>query len=172
MSVIKLTAKLDRTDGGTSWGFRMAGGKDFGSPVILQKVVPGSLAAKCGLQEGDTIIRIGGLSVEHLRHKEAQQRIIDAGNSLELTLERPGASSGRVSQNANSSTSFYSSSSSSSQPGLYNSGPKPFSGYSNNSVSSVTSQTAHMSLGSPSFGSGGGGSVHLFPVPLHTQTTL
>ena len=49
---------------------------------------PGSLAAKCGLQEGDIITRISGAPTDHLRHKEAQQRIIDSGNSLELTLER------------------------------------------------------------------------------------
>lgn len=93
MSVVRLTAKLDRTDGGTSWGFRMAGGRDYGTPLTLQKVMPGSLAARCGLQEGDTIIKIGGVGADHLRHKEAQQRIIDSGNSLELALERAGGSS-------------------------------------------------------------------------------
>lgn len=52
------------------------------------QVTPGSLAARCGLQAGDTITRIGSTPADSLRHKEAQQRIIDAGNALDLTLER------------------------------------------------------------------------------------
>lgn len=54
----------------------------------LLQVTPGSLAARCGLQAGDTITRIGSTPADSLRHKEAQQRIIDAGNALDLTLER------------------------------------------------------------------------------------
>ena len=38
MSIIKVSAKLDRTDSQTPWGFRMAGGKDYYSPLIIQKV--------------------------------------------------------------------------------------------------------------------------------------
>ena len=33
-----LTVRLDRTDSNTSWGFRMAGGKDFGTPLQIQRV--------------------------------------------------------------------------------------------------------------------------------------
>lgn len=91
MPLLKLSAKLDRTDSSTSWGFRLVGGKDFGTPLTIQRVTPGSLAARCGVQTGDTITRIGPTPADQLRHKEAQQRIIDAGNSLELTLERGGA---------------------------------------------------------------------------------
>ena len=38
MSLLTLSAKLDRSDGNTSWGFRMFGGKDFGAPLSIQKV--------------------------------------------------------------------------------------------------------------------------------------
>ena len=38
MSTLMLSAKLDRSDGGTPWGFRMHGGKDFGCPLTIQRV--------------------------------------------------------------------------------------------------------------------------------------
>ena len=38
MSVLTLEAKLERTDSSTPWGFRMQGGKDFSSPLTIQRV--------------------------------------------------------------------------------------------------------------------------------------
>jgi len=38
MSAMRLSAKMDRTDLGTPWGFRMTGGKDFGAPLVIQRV--------------------------------------------------------------------------------------------------------------------------------------
>ncbi|ESO87181.1 hypothetical protein LOTGIDRAFT_95036, partial [Lottia gigantea] len=73
------------------WGFRMQGGKDFSSPLTIQKVNPGSLAAKCGLQVGDIILKIGNLGAEVLRHKEAQDTIVASGNRLDLLLQRGGS---------------------------------------------------------------------------------
>ena len=40
MSTLKLSAKLDRTDKNTPWGFRLHGGKDFSSPLTIQRVSP------------------------------------------------------------------------------------------------------------------------------------
>jgi len=54
----------------------------------LLQVTPGSLAAKCGLQVGDAIVRIGATPSDTLRHKDAQQKIMESGNSLELALVR------------------------------------------------------------------------------------
>ncbi|XP_059143945.1 PDZ and LIM domain protein 7-like isoform X3 [Physella acuta] len=88
MSVLTLEAKLERTDSSTPWGFRMQGGKDFSSPLTIQKVNPGSLAAKCGLQVGDIILKIGARSTEDLRHKDAQSSILDSGNHLDLLIQR------------------------------------------------------------------------------------
>lgn len=85
-----LTVKLQRGDG-TSWGFRLSGGKDFGYPLSIQRVNPGSLAEKAGLQTGDALLRIQGKSTDELRHKEAQDAIMRAGNYLELSVQR-GAS--------------------------------------------------------------------------------
>lgn len=38
MSLLTLEAKLERTDSSTPWGFRMQGGKDFSSPLTIQRV--------------------------------------------------------------------------------------------------------------------------------------
>ncbi|KAL8579422.1 hypothetical protein ACOMHN_026787 [Nucella lapillus] len=91
MSLLTLEAKLERSDSSTPWGFRMQGGKDFSSPLTIQRVNPGSLAAKCGLQTGDIILRIGTADTSPLRHKEAQNSIVAAGNRLDLLLQRGGA---------------------------------------------------------------------------------
>ncbi|CAN7993728.1 unnamed protein product [Ixodes hexagonus] len=85
-----ITVKLQRGEG-TPWGFRLSGGKDFGFPLSVQRVNPGSLAEKGGLQVGDALLRIQGKSTDELRHKEAQDAIVRAGNYLELSVQR-GAS--------------------------------------------------------------------------------
>ncbi|KAH3867779.1 hypothetical protein DPMN_030916, partial [Dreissena polymorpha] len=51
-------------------------------------VNPGSLAAKCGLQQGDIILKIGSKSSDTLKHKDAQDAIISYGNKLDLLLQR------------------------------------------------------------------------------------
>ena len=55
---------------------------------VFPQVTPGSLGAKCGLQVGDNILRIGDYPIDTLTHKEAQARILGSGNFLELTLQR------------------------------------------------------------------------------------
>ena len=92
MSVLTLEAKLERVDPSTPWGFRMQGGKDFHSPLSIQRVNPGSLAAKCGLQQGDIILKVGSVQSETLRHKEAQDSILNSGNKLDLLLQRGNVS--------------------------------------------------------------------------------
>ena len=54
---------------------------------ILQ-VTPGSLAAKCGLLQGDVILKIGNKSSDTLKHKDAQDAILQYGNKLDLLLQR------------------------------------------------------------------------------------
>lgn len=56
--------------------------------IYLSQVNPGSLAAKCGLQVGDLILKIGNTSTEYLQHKEAQASIVESGNRLDLLLQR------------------------------------------------------------------------------------
>jgi len=84
-----ITIKLSRGDG-ASWGFRLQGGKDFGFPLSVAKVNPGSLSDNGGLHVGDVVLKIGGQNVDFLRHKEAQDAILRAGNYLELQVQRGG----------------------------------------------------------------------------------
>ncbi|XP_041362631.1 PDZ and LIM domain protein 7-like isoform X3 [Gigantopelta aegis] len=177
MSVLTLEAKLERADTTTPWGFRMQGGKDFASSLTIQRVTPGSLAAKCGLQPGDVILKIGNTNTDILKHKEAQDYIVSSGNRLDLLLQRlkkKVAVGGGTTINASyekfntpSTINFSSSSpaqSSSSLPSSknFNVAPKPFGaqsspgtnyGLSNPGasygVSSLTQKTQNMNISSP-----------------------
>lgn len=90
MSAQTLTVKLFRGDN-TSWGFRLQGGKDFSTPLSIQRVNPGSLAEQSGILTGDAILKIQGQNTDGLRHKEAQDAIIRAGNNIEMVIQRGGA---------------------------------------------------------------------------------
>jgi hypothetical protein len=84
------TVRLSRGEG-QPWGFRLQGGKDFGTPLVLQKVNVGSIADKAGLIAGDSLIKINNEEVFNLRHKDAQDAILRGGNSFELTIARGGS---------------------------------------------------------------------------------
>ena len=47
-----------------------------------------SVAEKAGLQAGDNIVSIAGQDALALRHKEAQDFIVKAGNNFELVVQR------------------------------------------------------------------------------------
>lgn len=89
MAGTTFTIKLTR-GANQPWGFRLQGGKDFSTPLSIQKVTNDSLAEKAGLQAGDAILKINDLSTEQLRHKEAQDAVVRAGNHFELTVQRGG----------------------------------------------------------------------------------
>lgn len=48
----------------------------------------GSLAEKAGLQVGDALVRVNGQDVYDVKHKDAQDVILGAGNAFELTIQR------------------------------------------------------------------------------------
>uniref|UniRef100_A0A182M2U0 PDZ domain-containing protein n=1 Tax=Anopheles culicifacies TaxID=139723 RepID=A0A182M2U0_9DIPT len=56
-----------------------------------QSVNGGSVADQAGLMAGDALIKVNGTEVFNMRHKEAQDVIVAAGNSFELTVSRGGA---------------------------------------------------------------------------------
>ncbi|XP_032453053.1 PDZ and LIM domain protein Zasp isoform X6 [Nasonia vitripennis] len=85
-----ISVKLSRFDG-SPWGFRLQGGKDFGTPLIVQKVNNGSPAEAAGLRAGDAVIRVNSTDMFNLRHKDAQDVIVRAGNNFELTVQRGGS---------------------------------------------------------------------------------
>lgn len=84
-----INVKLSRFDG-SPWGFRLQGGKDFGTPLVVQKVNTGSPAEAAGLKAGDAVIRVNNTEMYNLRHKDAQDIIVRAGNNFELTVQRGG----------------------------------------------------------------------------------
>lgn len=85
-----ITVRLQRGDG-QAWGFRLQGGKDFSAPLVLQRVNGGSVADQAGLMAGDALIKVNGTEVFNMRHKDAQDVIVAAGNSFELTVSRGGS---------------------------------------------------------------------------------
>nr|XP_012215850.1 PREDICTED: uncharacterized protein LOC105668197 [Linepithema humile] len=85
-----ISVKLSRFDG-SAWGFRLQGGKDFGTPLLVQKVNSGSPAEAAGLKAGDAVIRVNTTEMYNLRHKDAQDVIVKAGNNFELTVQRGGS---------------------------------------------------------------------------------
>ncbi|KAL5244921.1 hypothetical protein ACI65C_012331 [Semiaphis heraclei] len=87
-----ITLKLSRHDQSSPWGFRLQGGKDFGTPLLIQKVNFGSLAEKSGLQVGDALVRVNNQDVYDVKHKDAQDVILGAGNAFEVTIQRGGTS--------------------------------------------------------------------------------
>lgn len=84
-----ITVRLNKADQ-QPLGFRLQGGKDFGTPLVVQKVNGGSAAERAGLQAGDALIRVNTTEVYLLRHQEAQDAIRAAGGNLELTVQRGG----------------------------------------------------------------------------------
>ncbi|XP_073951173.1 Z band alternatively spliced PDZ-motif protein 52 isoform X3 [Choristoneura fumiferana] len=84
-----LTVRLNKA-GPEPLGFRLQGGKDFGTPLVVQKVNGGSAAERAGLQAGDALIKVNSTDVFTLRHQEAQDAIRAAGVALELTVQRGG----------------------------------------------------------------------------------
>lgn len=52
------------------------------------QVNTGSPAEAAGLRAGDAVIRVNNTEVYNLRHKDAQDVIVRAGNNFELTVQR------------------------------------------------------------------------------------
>ena len=57
-------------------------------PCTVFQVSVGSLAEKAGLQVGDAILKINGKDVFQLRHKEAKDEMVRAGNNFEVLVRR------------------------------------------------------------------------------------
>lgn len=55
----------------------------------------GSLADNAGLAAGDTVLKVNGVDVYNLRHKDAQDLVVRAGNNVEMTITRNGSSTWR-----------------------------------------------------------------------------
>uniref|UniRef100_T1J315 PDZ domain-containing protein n=1 Tax=Strigamia maritima TaxID=126957 RepID=T1J315_STRMM len=81
------SVNLFRDGPGTPWGFRLVGGKDLNCPLSLQRVTLGT-PSEGELRRGDVILRIGNRDATKLSHQEAQNLIKNAGNHLQLVVNR------------------------------------------------------------------------------------
>lgn len=55
---------------------------------LCSQVNGGSPAEKAGLIAGDSVIKVNNTDVYNLRHKDAQDVIIKAGQQFEITVQR------------------------------------------------------------------------------------
>ncbi|KAA0720545.1 LIM domain protein 4 [Triplophysa tibetana] len=76
--------------GSPPWGFRLVGGRDFSTPLIISRITPGSKAAAGDLSPGDVILAINGDSTETMTHMEAQNRIKACREELSMNISRSG----------------------------------------------------------------------------------
>ncbi|CAH0557344.1 unnamed protein product [Brassicogethes aeneus] len=83
-----IALKFEKPDNQTQWGFRLVGGADFETPLVVVKVHEKSLAEQLGLEEGDIIVRINNTPTAGLTHIEAHELLLRAGNEFELGIRR------------------------------------------------------------------------------------
>ncbi|CAG5119088.1 unnamed protein product, partial [Candidula unifasciata] len=80
------TIWLQRSSPDIPWGFRLVGGREFGLPLSVQRVTPGSVAA-AALGPGDVILKVGNVMATNLEHNAAQELVRQATNILQLTIQ-------------------------------------------------------------------------------------
>ncbi|XP_039293718.1 uncharacterized protein LOC111052434 isoform X4 [Nilaparvata lugens] len=80
--------RLVRHDGDTPWGFRLTGGRDFGTPLLVVKVIGGSIAALAGVHVGDIVRGINYVPTNEFTHLDAQRAILESNDTLVLNLIR------------------------------------------------------------------------------------
>ncbi|XP_008585824.1 PREDICTED: PDZ and LIM domain protein 2 isoform X2 [Galeopterus variegatus] len=81
--------------GPAPWGFRITGGRDFHTPIMVTKVTEQGKAKAADLRPGDIIVAINGESAEGMLHAEAQSKIRQSPSPLRLQLDRSRAASPR-----------------------------------------------------------------------------
>ncbi|NXP51619.1 PDLI2 protein, partial [Heliornis fulica] len=74
--------------GPAPWGFRITGGRDFGKPITVSKVMERGKAAAGDLRLGDIIVTINGESTAEMLNVEAQNKIKQSPGQLQLQVER------------------------------------------------------------------------------------
>lgn len=85
--------------GPAPWGFRISGGRDFHTPIMVTKVTERGKAEAADLRPGDIILAINGESAGSMLHAEAQSKIRQSASPLRLQLDRsqtasPGQTNG------------------------------------------------------------------------------
>jgi len=90
MSGEPITLHLKKAAVAIPWGFRLAGGIDFASPLSISMVNGGTLAEKAGVKPGDQLVSIAGQTALNLRHNEAKEAIVRAGTTFDIVVQRGG----------------------------------------------------------------------------------
>lgn len=83
---------VERSATDVPFGFKLAGGADFSSPLHILSINQASIADRAGLRPGDVIVKINGVDTDWMEHARAKQELIRAGNSFKLTVIRNGIS--------------------------------------------------------------------------------
>lgn len=89
-NVVIVNAKLKRDQSDIPWGFRMIGGSDQEAhqQFSLEKITPGSLASKAGLEPGDVIFIVNEQPLAGLTHSDACEVINSCGDELKMRIKR------------------------------------------------------------------------------------
>ncbi|XP_048256892.1 serine/arginine repetitive matrix protein 2-like isoform X8 [Haliotis rufescens] len=74
--------------GGSPWGFRIQGGREFNEALKIAKINPNSKAYNEGIKVGDYVFAINGQRADGLNHGDAQALIKNATDNLYLDLRR------------------------------------------------------------------------------------
>lgn len=83
----QVTVQIFRDALTAPWGFRLAGGKDFNAPLIIQRVQPGT-PSETHLERGDVVLSVGDNDVTNFNHSEALALIGRAGGNMTFNLIR------------------------------------------------------------------------------------
>lgn len=88
--LVIVNAKLKREHSDIPWGFRMVGGSDQKDhpQFLLEKITPGSLAAKAGLQPGDVVFIVNEQPLAGLTHSDACEVINSGEDDLKMRVKR------------------------------------------------------------------------------------
>lgn len=93
-----MTRRVDLV-GPAPWGFRISGGRDFHTPIVVTKVTERGKAEAADLRPGDIIVAINEESTEDMLHAQAQSKIRQSPSPLRLQLDpsramSPGCTNG------------------------------------------------------------------------------
>ncbi|KAL4704935.1 hypothetical protein ACJJTC_013392 [Scirpophaga incertulas] len=73
----------------TIWGFELAGGSYYDTPLRITKVKPDSRADKAGIKVGDVLQTINGINTHMLTIQEAHDMVLKSGIEIKLELYAP-----------------------------------------------------------------------------------
>ncbi|XP_078453471.1 synaptopodin 2-like protein [Lampetra planeri] len=79
---------LLRLSGGPPWGFRLSGGREVQSPLVVSKMRKRSAASRAGMCERDEVVAINGNPCAGLTHTQAMNLVDAGGGSLDILVGR------------------------------------------------------------------------------------